>query len=229
VISVVIARVGTEGEMAGREGSTGWRSGPKARVEECRVIDLAEWRRAGRLRPGATITTTWPWGSEVTFVLTVTVADDRVMLSHPIVGDDGSALLICYSVALTWTPCRYGGQRAWFVCPGVGRDEPCRRRVRKLYRLQRYFVCRHCLDLTYESRVEQPYSRALRTAQAVRMRLGGSADMTLPFPPKPKGMHWRTYWCIRAAYVAADQRASTLLDKRLARLDRLLERASRGL
>jgi SWIM zinc finger len=35
--------------------------------------------------------------------------------------------------------------------------------------------------------------RALHKAQAIRERLGGSANMMEPFPEKPKGLHWRTY------------------------------------
>jgi hypothetical protein len=35
--------------------------------------------------------------------------------------------------------------------------------------------------------------RALHRAQDIRRRLGGSANMTEPFPDKLKGMHWRTY------------------------------------
>jgi hypothetical protein len=33
----------------------------------------------------------------------------------------------------------------------------------------------------------------LRRAQKVRQCLGGSANMTEPFPEKPKGMHLKTY------------------------------------
>jgi hypothetical protein len=36
-------------------------------------------------------------------------------------------------------------------------------------------------------------NRALRTAQAIRERLGGSPNMTKPFPEKPIGIHWNTY------------------------------------
>jgi hypothetical protein len=57
----------------------------------------------------------------------------------------------------------------------------------------RYFLCRHCYDLVYESQRENEMNRALRRAQAIREKLGGSANMMEPFPEKPKGMHWETY------------------------------------
>jgi hypothetical protein len=45
------------------------------------------------------------------------------------------------------------GVRWWFPCPQMLDSEECGRRVGKLYRPpgSRYFSCRRCLDLTYES------------------------------------------------------------------------------
>jgi hypothetical protein len=34
-----------------------------------------------------------------------------------------------YPVGIDWTPCHYGGQRVWFLCPARG----CRKRVAILY------------------------------------------------------------------------------------------------
>ena len=92
-------------------------------------------------------------------------------------------------VSLEWTPCNFGGERPWFVCPG----DRCGRRVAILYGPGKYFLCRHCYDLRYESQREDKGHRALRRAQKIRQRLGGSANMTKPFPEKPKGMHHDTY------------------------------------
>jgi hypothetical protein len=92
-------------------------------------------------------------------------------------------------VPLAWTACNFGGERPWFVCPGAR----CGRRVAILYGPGRYFLCRHCYDLVYESQRANGMYRALHKAQAIRERLGASANMMEPFPDKPKGMHWRTY------------------------------------
>jgi hypothetical protein len=92
-------------------------------------------------------------------------------------------------VPLSWTECNFGGERPWFVCHGAG----CGRRAAVLYGPGRYFLCRHCYDLRYESQREEKMRRALRRAQKIREGLGGSANMMEPFPEKPKGMHWKTY------------------------------------
>jgi hypothetical protein len=45
---------------------------------------------------------------------------------------------------LTWTPCNFGGQRPWFICPGCGE------RVAVLSAFPR-FRCRGCHPLVYAS------------------------------------------------------------------------------
>lgn len=48
------------------------------------------------------------------------------------------------------------------------------------------------------SQREDEMNRALSKAQAIRVRLGGSASMMAPFPAKPKGMRWSTYYRLQA-------------------------------
>jgi hypothetical protein len=83
--------------------------------------------------------------------------------------------------------------------PG-GAVRACRRRVRKLYLApgRGYFACRQCCDLCYRSQREDDWTRALSKAQAIRVRLGGSAGISPSFPPKPKRMRWKTYRLLRA-------------------------------
>jgi hypothetical protein len=72
----------------------------------------------------------------------------RVVLSYRHRGGVGNEWEdVRETVPLEWTPCNLGGERPWFLCPGVG----CGRRVAVLYGPGRYFLCRHCYDLSYEA------------------------------------------------------------------------------
>jgi hypothetical protein len=61
-----------------------------------------------------------------------------------------------YKIGLTTTQCRFGGVRYWFICPLSRNGVPCGRRVGTLFLSSggKYFGCRHCYDLSYESRNE---------------------------------------------------------------------------
>jgi hypothetical protein len=61
-----------------------------------------------------------------------------------------------YKVSLTTTPCNFGGVRYWFICPLSRNGVYCGRRVANLYKAPgaSYFGCRHCYNLSYESRNE---------------------------------------------------------------------------
>jgi hypothetical protein len=47
--------------------------------------------------------------------------------------------------------------------------------------------------LKYDSQSVPARDRALRRAQAIRRKLGGSGGVAEPLTRKPKRMHWRTY------------------------------------
>jgi hypothetical protein len=58
----------------------------------------------------------------------------------------------------------------------------------------------------YESQRTAAHDRALRKAQAIRVKLGASGSMAV-FPPKPKGMHYRTYERLSMEAEAAERRS----------------------
>ena len=123
-------------------------------------------------------------------------------------------------VPIIWTKCHLGGRRPWFKCMTTINGEVCGRRVAKLY--APCFACRHCLGLVYESQREIPVRRAMRRAQMIKMRLGGSNDPLDPFPQKPRRMHWRTYERLREQAHAADADADGLLAESMPGLKELL-------
>lgn len=90
---------------------------------------------------------------------------------------------------VAYTPCRYGGRRAWFRCTKLG----CGKRVAILYQHPRGFRCRHCCQLDYQSHRERAYDRTLRRSRRLRARVGGGVNLVNLFPPRPRGMHWATY------------------------------------
>ena len=168
------------GIRSGRHGNS------KATTSQYPQLDLRRWQREGLLVPGSSFWRLFGWGDEVTACVNVCVEPRRVILSYGHRGYQGAWQHKQYTVWLDRTPCNYGGTRAWFLCPG------CRRRVAILYG-GNIFACRRCYELAYQNQRESDLDRGLHRAQTIRMKLGGSGNSTLPFPPKPKGLHWRTY------------------------------------
>lgn len=169
----------------------------------CRSIDVRRWAREGMLCPGYAGSWQWSRDGEVVASIGYRAETGRVVLLYRHRQRGGEWEDVEEPVSLDTTPCRYGGSRTWFLCPAAG----CGRRVAILYNARRYFLCRHCYCLAYESQREDEGDRALRKAQTIRKRLGGSANMTMPFPMKPKWMRWHTYEHLREKAEALTQKS----------------------
>lgn len=129
--------------------------------------------------------------------------DDEVEL-HFLNGGKRKAEIKVVCVTLSWSDCHFGGQRPWFLCPGR-ENNPCWRRVGKLYVIGNSLLCRHCGELVYESQYHDTYGYAsakIDNARSIVRRLGGSGDLFAPFPPCPKGMHFKTYHRFTLSYCA---------------------------
>jgi hypothetical protein len=60
------------------------------------------------------------------------------------------------------------------------------------------FASREAHRLSYRSQGESDLFRGITRAQNIRARLGGNLSIYAPFPPRPRGMHRRTYERLRA-------------------------------
>jgi hypothetical protein len=80
----------------------------------------------------------------------------------------------------------------------------CGRRVAKLYAAGDLFACRRCHGLAYASQQDRDRDTALSKLQRIKMRMAGSGSILEPFPPKPNGMHWRTYERLRSEHHVAE-------------------------
>lgn len=164
--------------------------GGKKTTEDCRFLDVRKFQRDGLLKNGKSFGWNWTRNGEKMASIQVQVKDNRVILDYRHQWNGSEWKNQNYPVLLEWTPCNYGGLRAWFKCPASG----CGRRVAKLHLGSAgIFACRHCDQLAYASQRENADDRATRQAAKIRDRLGWQPGILNGPGDKPKGMHWRTY------------------------------------
>ncbi|CAM3757813.1 hypothetical protein [Polaromonas hydrogenivorans] len=171
--------------------------GGKRTTSDMRALDVRKLQRDGLLTPQRSVSLTWSRNGKPEATIDMQVRTDSVTLDYRQRDRGGEWQAMKYPVRLAWTPCTYGGQRAWWLCPAVG----CGRRVAVLYGGS-VFACRHCQRLADKSQRETPNDRAYRRANDLRDRLGWVPGVIHGAGVKPKGMHWRTYWRLRASHDA---------------------------
>ncbi|MFZ5426791.1 MAG: hypothetical protein ACOZEN_07435 [Thermodesulfobacteriota bacterium] len=148
-------------------------------------LDVANLHKCGALESGRAGQITWNRGGGETATVSFQGLGYAVKLMFRVRVNGGEWEEVSQTIHLERTPCRYGGNRPWFTCPG------CWGRVGVLYGL-RAFLCRFCHKLTYASQSEDRPDRLLRRANKIRARLGGKAGVS-SFIVKPKGMRWATF------------------------------------
>ncbi|HZY59220.1 MAG TPA: hypothetical protein VFE56_05625, partial [Candidatus Binataceae bacterium] len=119
-------------------------------------------------------------------------------------GDDWES--IKQRVPICWKPCRFGGERPWFVCNVWANGVHCGRRVAKLYGVGRLFACRHCYHLGYAVQRGGPMDCAHHRLACLHRKLDADYDGPdrIP-PPKPKWMRWKTYSRIASQIEAGEE------------------------
>ncbi len=169
------------------------RTGSKQKAEHCPSLDVNKMRRDGCLEPGWSGQWVWSRNGQETGRISARAERGRIILSYKVRQNGNDWEPITQTVHTTQSDCNYGGQRPYFLCPGVVNGRHCGRRVGKLFSGGRYFLCRHCYQIAYSSQSEAHYDRMLRRANKLRMALGGEPGAAHWIADKRRGMWQRTY------------------------------------
>jgi hypothetical protein len=194
------------------------RTGYKQKAESCRSLDVNKMHREGCLSEGWRGNWQWSRDGEVLSKIGMQTEQGRIVLDYRVrlYGSDWEA--VTQSVNISHVDCNFGGQRPFYICPGVVNGLHCGRRVGKLFAGGRYFLCRHCYGIAYGSQTEERHDRLLRRANKLRMALGGEPGAAHFIARKPSGMWWRTYEKHRQRIEWFEQKANVEFIRKYAHL-----------
>ena len=197
----------------------------KNTTSDCRSLDVRWLNQQGILDKRYPQNITWSRGEQTVAAIQIIAQPDNVVLKYRHSRNDDKWQNHDYPVRLDWTSCRYGGQRAWFLCPALG----CGRRVAVVYLGScGIFACRHCYDLAYASQRESDTNRLTRRADKIRQKLKWEPGILNRNGLKPKGMHWKTLWKLKNEHDELVHQALQGIAKQLGianrRLDKLTEK-----
>ena len=171
----------------------------KDTVEGKRDLCVFSLKKLGMLRPGYCGLLRWTscrTGEEKASI-GINTSHHKIDLNYRSRSYGGEWESVEETIYFTETYPNYGGKRIWFRCPR------CNSRRAKLYG-GKYFRCRSCYDLCYESQLEHGSMRIMSQMYKIRHRLGDYNGLDEWFPDKPKGMRWRTYNTLYLRYMALD-------------------------
>ena len=170
----------------------GWGWNAKATTESRQRIDIRWLKRQNYLWPGYSGSLSWSNRGEKTGSIGYRIEKNKMILKYRHKPCDGEWEGVEQTIFIDQTSCNYGGQRSWFFCPY------CSRRCAVIYCCGKYFACRVCCRLTYQTCNETPMDRKTSKANKLRERIGAKPGAFNHLPIfKPKGMHQSTWARIR--------------------------------
>jgi hypothetical protein len=183
-------------------GSGRYGSGSAATTDEVNRVDIRYLRKQGWLYPGARGSLSWSCGGEPSGNVGYSISGNTFTLDYKSrqYGEEWEPVTL--HVPMVTTPCRYGGQRYYFQCRGLG----CGRRCEVLYSAGKYFVCRKCAGLLYSSQKGGVIDRLIEAKHKLGKQIFDDYSDGYGWRKK-KGMHQKTFDRLYAKYQAYDRRA----------------------
>lgn len=190
----------------------------KDTVESQLDLNIKSMKRLGMLRPGYSGNLIWTscQTKEERGRIGIVCEHRRLILSYRSRSYGQEWEEVRDYINLSETTPNYGGVRYWFLCPS------CQKRRTNLYG-GTYFRCRVCRGLCYESQLESGWTLIMSRMYKIRHRLGDYNGLDDWFPPKPKGMRWKTYNALQDRYDALDGHLTLGWMKRLGMYSDLLD------
>lgn len=113
-------------------------------------------------------------------------------------------------VELARRPCRFGGARAYFMCPCCGRT------TLRLAVLPEGLRCGRCGRVTWDSRRQRPLQRLMRKADKVASKLGCDSWKDVP-DRRPAHMRMASFEALKAERAALVVEINREINRRLVR------------
>jgi hypothetical protein len=119
------------------------------------------------------------WASRSGSTASVLVVGGRetVRLDYTVKPPGGDGQSVSQHIPIQWTPCRFGGERPWFICDVSSNGVYCGRRVARLYGGGRLFACRHCYHLGYAIQRGGPVDSVHHHLAHLHRKLGVSGPL----------------------------------------------------
>lgn len=141
-----------------------WSYSNKTEADNLKKIEIWWLKKFGYLNGwksgGVEWTSGWSGDKSSIGITVSTMANENyIRFQYSQTEHNGEKKNFDYKARLVSTACNYGGERWWFVCPLTKNGVPCNRRVGVLYKDGDYFGCRHCYELTYQSKNENRSSK----------------------------------------------------------------------
>lgn len=148
------------------DGRGRWCRGEKRpTLDDTKKVDIRAIRREGRLVPGAIGSISWSKFGEMTGSINYKCFRNFLLLIYSYSVDGRDEETVTQEIPFDRTPCNFGGERLWFICP------QCERRIDVLCANGIKFYCRHCYRLPYTCQHENGIARLLYRSQSLREKM----------------------------------------------------------
>lgn len=191
----------------GGHGSGNWyRWNTATTLEETKRIDIRYMRKQGFLAQGMSGSLRWHVGDKPSGDIRFTTTQDYLQINYRYREHGGEWHPIEQRINFDRTPCNYGGERMWFLCPR------CNHRVGVLSGHGALFLCRKCHQLPYASENEGRNNKLFSRKHKLGKRIFEHYECGQGYGKK-KGMHWKTFERLQGRYEQNEASIMRVLDK----------------